>query len=141
MGRFGQQGLYSAFHWGDLKPGTAVYWAFRAFRNFDGQGARFQDVSVPTTEMPRVSLFASRDSGATRLVLVLVNRDPSVSVASKLELEGCGEATSSRMFSYAGDSKGLAEQPSPLKAGALSLTLEPFSLAVVEIKLRPAAPP
>src|SRR6185369_6769788 len=58
LGRFGQQGLDAAFHWGSLKQGTPAYWAFRAFRDFDGKGARFQDISVATREPAKVSLFA-----------------------------------------------------------------------------------
>ena len=51
LGRFGQQGLDAAFHWGGLKKDTPTYWAFRAFRNFDGQGGRFQNVSLPVREL------------------------------------------------------------------------------------------
>ena len=135
LGRFGQQGLDSAFHWGLLKEGTPDYWAFRAFRNFDGKGARFADVSMATKELAQVSLFASRDDGMTRLVLVLVNRDLTTRVAAKIELQGCGNPGSSRMFSYAADSKELTEGSSALKENVVSTTLEPFSFAVVEVKL------
>lgn len=141
LGRFGQQGLDAAFHWGQLKEGTPNYWAFRAFRNFDGKGARFADVSVATKEMPQVSLFASRDSGMTRLVLVLVNRDLTTQVAAKIELDGCGSAGSSRVFSYAANSKGLTEGSSALKENVVSTTLEPFSFAVIELKLAGGAAP
>jgi hypothetical protein len=140
LGRFGQQGLDAAFHWGELKEGTPVYWAFRAFRNFDGRGARFQDVSLATRDMAQVSLFASRDPGSTQLVMVLVNRDPTVRVATRIELDGCGNATSSRLFRYAADSKGLVEESSDLKA-SLSPSLEPFSFAVIEVKLGKNAQP
>lgn len=135
LGRFGQQGLDAAFHWGQLKEGTPNYWAFRAFRNFDGKGARFGDVSVATKEMPQLSLFASRDSGMTRLVLVLVNRDLTTRVDAKIELDGCGNAGSSRMFSYAADSKGLTEGSSVSNQNVVTTTVEPFSFAVVEVVL------
>ncbi len=141
LGRFGQQGLHAAFHWGELKDGTPNYWAFRAFRNFDGRGARFADVSVATKEMRQVSLFASRDSGMTRLVLVLVNRDLTTRVAAKIELERCGNAGSSRVFNYSANSKGLTEGSSDLNQNVVSTTLEPFSFAVVEVKLAKGAVP
>lgn len=141
LGRFGQQALDAAFLWGDLKEGTPAYWAFRAYRDFDGHGARFLDVSVATREMEGVSLFASRDGGMTRLVLVLVNRDQSLKVTSHIALQGCGQAVSTRLFSYAADSKGLTEGPSVLANNAIDVTLEPFSLAVLEVKLGQNAAP
>ena len=135
LGRFGQQGLDAAFLWGDLKLGTPTYWAFRAFRNFDGQGARFQDVSVPTREMEGVSLFASRDKDMTRLVLVLVNRSQNLKVTSNITLQGCGRTLSSRLFSYGADSKELTVGSAAIAENVVKATLEPFSLAVLDVKL------
>lgn len=136
LGRFGQQQLDSAFLWGDVKEGTPSYWAFRAYRNFDGQGARFQDVSVATREMAGVSLFASRDAAMTRLVLVLVNHNQTLKVTGRVALQGCGSAVSSRLFSYAADSKGLTAGPSEIASDAVVATLEPFSFAVLDVKLK-----
>jgi hypothetical protein len=140
LGRFGEQGLDSAFCWCDLKEGTPSYWAFRAFRDFDGHGARFQDISVATRAMDPISLFASRDSAMTRLVLVLVNRDQTVQVTSRIALQGCGAPRASRMFSYAADSKGLTEQPLRVTENMALVTLEPFSFAVIEVQLAKATP-
>jgi hypothetical protein len=137
LGRFGQQSLDAAFHWGDLKENSPAYWAFRAYRNFDGQGARFEDISVTTREMEKVSLFASRDSAMTRLVLVLVNRDQTHRASSRVAFQGCGGAVSSRLFSYGPDSKGLLLQPSEVSEGSIAVSLEPFSFAVLEVKLEP----
>lgn len=137
LGRFGQQSLDAAFHWGDLKESAPAYWAFRAYRNFDGHGARFEAISVATREMDNVSLFASRDSAMTRLVLVLVNRDQTQKVTGRVAFQGCGEAVSSRLFSYGADSKGLVQQPSEVTEGLVPVSLEPFSFAVLEVKLEP----
>jgi hypothetical protein len=136
LGRFGQQGLDAAFHWGDLKQGTPAFWAFRAFRNFDGKGGRFLDVSVPTQELEHVSLFASRDAESTKLVLVLINRDATTRVKARVQLEGCGDAESSRAFSYGAGSSGLAEHASKARGSEVSAQLEPFSFSVVEVSLR-----
>jgi Glycoside hydrolase family 44 len=138
LGRFGQQGLDAAFHWGDLKPGSPSYWAFRAFRNFDDKGGRFQDISVATREMENVSLFASRDGETKRVVLVVVNRDPTAKVTSRIGFQGCGNAIASRLFSYGPDSKALAHQPSQVVEGSIPISLEPFSFAVLDVTLAPA---
>jgi hypothetical protein len=135
LGRFGQQGVYSAFLWGNLDEGTPNHWAFRAFRNFDGAGGRFQDISVATTEAPDVSLFASRDRGMKRLVLVVANRSQTTPLSARIELEGCGNARASRLFSYAAASKGLAEQPSAIAGNVVTAELEPFSFGSLDISL------
>lgn len=136
LGRFGQQGLDSAYHWGDLKETEPAFWAFRAFRNFDGNGARFGNEALAVTETEQVSLFASRDAGRQneRLVLVLINRSAQSELAARVALEGCGEVASSRLFSYAEHSTGLKEGKATLEGAAVAATLAPYSFAVVELK-------
>jgi len=136
LGRFGQQGLDAAFFWGGPRPGTATFWAFRAFRNFDGKGGRFQDLGLKTRESDLVSLFASRDASAKHLVLVLVNRDPKRPSDAQIELDGCGRVAASHMFSYQAGSKELAADDGT-KASDTHLTarLAPFSFAVIDLEI------
>jgi hypothetical protein len=141
LGRFGQQGLDAAFHWGNLKDGTPAYWAFRAFRDFDGQGGRFQDVSLPTRELEKISLFASRDPAATRLVLVVVNQDQTLRASAQIALRGCGGVVSARRLSYGPGSSKLEPEPAELSANGVSVSLEPFSFSVIELRLDKANKP
>jgi hypothetical protein len=136
LGRFGQQGLDAAFFWGPLKKDSPVFWAFRAFRDFDGKGARFQDVSLPVQEAPMVSLFASRDERKSRLVLVVINREPAASIEAKIALDGCGPVTSSRMFSYDGGSKALSPGTADASDSGVTAKLTPFSVTVLDLKLQ-----
>jgi hypothetical protein len=135
LGRFGEQGLDYAFYWGDLKEANPNYWAFRAFRNFDGKGGRFQDVSVPVKATEHVSLFASRDTGGKRLVLVLVNRDAANKAVITLTLPGCGPLNSAQLFSFAASSKALSPAPSQVTKSGVSLVLEPYSFATLDLAL------
>ncbi len=135
LGRFGQQRLDAAFHWGELKEGTPGYWAFRAFRNFDGKGGRFQDVGLPVHEMPQVSLFASRDAAGTKLVLVLINRQSTTKQVADVLLQGCGNVTAARRFSYGVGSKELSEAASEIKPTGVAATLEPYSITVLDLSM------
>jgi len=142
LGRFGQQGLDSAFHWGDLKETDPAFWAYRAFRDYDGKGARFQDQSMAVQEGEQLSLFASRDEAASELVLVLVNRSARSEAATKVILDSCTEMASARMFSYAEHSKALTEGKATLTKDAVEATLAPFSFSVIELKAtKPKAAP
>ncbi len=143
LGRFGQQGLDAAFFYGGPTLGSPVYWAFRAFRNYDGQGARFLDVSLPTQAAEKVSLFASRDESASRIVAVLVNRDPVFAVRARIALDGCGGNPGRwKIFSYAAGSTALKEDLGAESAQGSRIELPPYSLTVVEIPMvpTPAAP-
>jgi glycosyl hydrolase family 44 len=134
LGRFGQQGLDSAFFWGGPKAGTPTFWAFRAYRNFDGHGARFLDVSLPTRESEKVSLFASRDEIGTHIVAVIVNRDPSFAVDVALNLAACGRVASRRVFSYGPASTALAEVATDkARDPRLPVDVGPYSFAVVDL--------
>jgi hypothetical protein len=135
LGRFGQKGLDAAFFWGDLKQGNPTYWAFRAFRNFDDKGGRFQDISVPTQETDKVSLFASRDASGTHLVLILVNRDPNSSVNAKIDLQSCGRVLSSKLLSYSGGMNGLAEVRSESSEAGVGGVLDSYSISVFDIQV------
>jgi len=66
LGRFGQQGVTSAFYWTAPPEGSAAFHGFLAFRNYDGKGAHFLDWSVPATGADNLSLFASRDDSGER---------------------------------------------------------------------------
>lgn len=141
LGRFGQQGLDSAFYWGGPKAGSAAFWAFRAFRNFDGAGSRFQDISLPTEEQENISLFASRDADGTRLVAVLVNRDPMLAMRARVRLDGCGKANTYRAFAYGSGSKALEQLPTKsVEIGSVTETLQPFSFAVLDIRMTTSKP-
>lgn len=138
LGRFGQQGLDAAFYWGGMKKTSPTYWAFRAFRNFDERGGRFLDFSLPAQETDGVSLFASRDASATRLVLVLVNRKPSNKQSAVITLQGCGSVASSRLFSFAEGSKAFAPGASTITETGISAQLEPFSITVLDLRVKRA---
>ncbi|MET0790910.1 MAG: glycoside hydrolase family 44 protein [Polyangiaceae bacterium] len=139
LGRFGQQGLDSAYYWGGPKPGTASFWAFRAFRNFDGQGGRFQDLALVTKEADMLSLFASRDDANTKIVAILVNRDPASPMRARIELDGCRRVISYRAFSYAAGFDKLKQETPATKVDSASVidTVPPYSIRVLDIRLAP----
>ena len=134
LGRFGQQGLDSAYYWGGPAPDSATFWAFRAFRNFDGKGGRFQDISLTTSDAGNVSLFASRDAASSKLVAVLVNRDPDVTATARIAFDGCAKAVSYRVFRFVAGGRGLTQQPSAAFDGkAVSEALAPYSITVLDV--------
>ncbi len=136
LGRFAQGGVTSAFYWTYPPDRSPAFWAFRAYRNFDGAGGHFLDRSLPTTMADGVSLFASRDAAGTHVVAVLLNLRPARAIRPRVTLTGCGAAASSKAFRYAGGPDGFTAT-SATGAGAAVATeaLPPSSITVLDLRL------
>jgi hypothetical protein len=141
LGRFGSEGITSAFYWDYPPDASPAFWAFRAYRNFDGNGGKFLDRSVPATAAYALSsVFASRSDSGDHMVLVILNNDPSGPLMAQLDLASCGTVVSSRAFSYAG---GGTEGFTPTEADprgnvrSLEQRLETYSMTVVDLRMQP----
>jgi hypothetical protein len=142
LGRFGEAGLTSAFYWTEPPDRSPAFWAFRAYRNFDGSGGRFLDWSVPVqSDGSLVSLFASRDADRRRVVAVLLNFAPLSPVAARVDLEACGEVGSARAFTYAGGRDGFEKLDAAEAHGIVSATVAPYTMTVFDLTLTPASEP
>jgi hypothetical protein len=141
LGRFAEQNLTSAFHFTYPPFRSPTFWAFRAFRNFDGRGGRFQDNYVPSrfekaSEGRGMSLFASRSDDGKRLVAVALNLEPDVARNAQVELKGCGNVKSARVMGYTGEPKGFSESKSFFQSGSnMQVLLTPWSMTVLDITL------
>ncbi len=138
LGRFGQQGITSAFYWVGPPPGSPAFVAFRAFRNYDGKGGRFLDWSVPTREAPDVSLFASRDESGAHVTAVLLNLDPNAIVQANIDVSRCGTIAARRAFSYTSGAPSLVEEAKVAASQPVSETLAPYSIKVLELTVSQA---
>ena len=142
LGRFGQQGITSAFYWLCPAAGTPAFYAFRAYRNFDGKGASFLDWSVPTTETSGVSFFASRNDDRSRFVAVLLNLQPETAADAEIDLSSCAESASGRVFEYRDGGAGFADvgMSATEGRGVAHVRIEPYSMKVLDLSvLKPPA--
>ncbi|MCC6554804.1 MAG: glycoside hydrolase family 44 protein [Polyangiaceae bacterium] len=78
LGLFAREGVHVATAWGAPGEGEIAFAAFRLFGSFDGQGGRFEPVSVRATVTngagERVQAYAA--VGQARMTVALVNEDP-----------------------------------------------------------------
>lgn len=136
LGRFGQHGLYSAFYWTYPPEGSPAFWAFSAFRNYDGRGARFLDVSLPAESPRELSAFAARSPDGRSLTVMLLNLTTTETFDAALSLKGCSLPASQRVFVWAQDPRGFTEVKAPV---GRAYRAPPQSIVVVELAL-PSAP-
>jgi Glycoside hydrolase family 44 len=133
LGRFGEQGITSAFYWDYPDRDSPAFWAFRAFRNFDGHGGRFLDESITaSSDDPRVSIFASRDAKTQHLVFVVLDLDPSKPVSAKIDASSCGQIVDERRFAYAGGPAGFTSAVDPTRDPSARLSLPAYSMTVLD---------
>jgi hypothetical protein len=86
LGIFGREGLDLATRWTTPDRNTPVYLAMRMYRNYDGQGSAFGDVSVlaAAPDPDHVSVFAATRSSDGALTVMIVAKDVSGPVELQL---------------------------------------------------------
>jgi hypothetical protein len=125
LGRFAEGGITSAFYWTTPVRGSPAFHAFRAYRNFDGAGARFEDVFLGAPSSDRLSFFIARNEASTRVTIVAVNgRDEAVRFAAAPR--SCELTGATRQFVYVSGATGLTPRA--------EATLPPQSFAVIELR-------
>jgi hypothetical protein len=137
LGRFAEHGIRSAYFWTTPKKGTPAYWAFRAFRNFDGHGAAFLDRFVTSSAPKDVSVFASRDAEGKHLVAIVLVLSNTHAYKLKFDASTCGKVESWRTLAYGGRPDGFTASKNG-KSDAIADTLNPFSIAVLDVVTSPA---
>ena len=134
LGRFGTEGVTSAYYWTSPAQWSPAFWAFRAFRNFDEHGARFQDWSVRASAIATdATLYASRDADGRHLVAVLLNVAPESPLAVRVNMASCGGIATARAFTYVGGDGGFKPSEATPAGPAVSATVPPYSITVFDV--------
>ncbi len=135
LGRFAQFGVSHAFYWTYPKKPSPAYWAFRAFRNYDGKGGRFLDRIVPTSAPSGTSVYASKDESGKTWVVVALNFSADRPADASIALDGCAAPKGVTSFLYTGGDQGFV--PGAIKADGAKLVgkLPPYSITVIEVTL------
>lgn len=130
LGIFGAQGVYAASYWPLSSNEAYCLAAFRVFRNFDGAGATFGDVSVQATssDVQSVAVYASTDSThAGRTVFVAINRSTKAKQTSFIGLTMSGTAHLYRISA----SSATGQSPvAPMAAGTQVISGPTFSVSL-----------
>lgn len=144
LGVFAQQGLFAAMFW--PPSGTYDYElaGFRAFRNYDGAGSNFGNVSVQTTSSSpgNVMVYASTDSTTSgRVVLVAINRTNASQVVAINGMTLSGTAHMYQMTATTAATQSPSAPVTPVSIGSqavsgssLTLTLPAYSVTTINIQ-------
>ena len=136
LGRFGTEGLTSAYYWTAPAEQSPSFWAFRAFRNFDGVGGRFLDWSVAAKgDAALSSMFGSRNADGTRVVAVLLNFAPFSTLSAQVGLQGCGPVSAARAFTYTGGDSGFQKFDVTSTPEGVQGVIAPYSITVFDLTM------
>ena len=148
LGIFGREALDLATLWAPLEDDQPWAYAFRLYRNYDGQGSTFGDQSLGATssEQDVLSLYAARRSGDSALTIMVINKS-ELSQDSRLALENFAmtdgakdEAESVQVYRYsASNATQIVHEDEQLLsadgAGAfLTMTFPPESITLLVIE-------
>lgn len=136
LGVFGRYGLFAACQWGLTHEDAAAFAGFRAFTDFDRQGARFGDrgLAVAGESPAENSVYAALDSkDPRRLTIVAINK---TSAPQPLRLTiGGFRARSVRSFVV---EEGAYDAPRPgdarTRAEGIELMVPPLAIVTSELR-------
>jgi hypothetical protein len=131
LGVYGREGVALATYWTYPPPDSPAGAAFRLYRNFDGKGGTFGDISVPVTSSKAgVVAFAARHSASHEMDVILVNEAGNQPATVHLNLGDFGNGVATQ-FQVAPGASTITK--SPLADPSQPITLPPFSATLVRV--------
>jgi hypothetical protein len=137
LGIYGREDVYYAAYWGMPPVGSPTGWAFRLYRNYDGNGATFGSTSVRavSSNTDLLSSYAALDDRGSKLTIVLINRDPRKAAEIVLNTGGFKAASAGLQYKY-GSADLSRIVPEPLEVtglGEVHVTVPSYSMTLVEL--------
>lgn len=136
FGRFADEGVFGAYYWPFPKIDSPAYFAFRAFRNFDGKGARFLDALVPTKTASPLSVWTSKDETGKHMVAIVLNMSTDHAASSTIAFDGCGTIEKNETYVFTTGSKDFTKSKLDAKDNVLSGVIPPYSISVLDVRLK-----
>jgi len=135
LGIFGSQGLDLATLWGPPKPTDPGAFAYKMYRNYDGQGGAFGETGVNgvSTDQGKLAIYAAvrSDSNLTAMVINKTGGD----LTSTVSLANFQAASTAHVWRYSGANLGaIVAQPDVSTSGnAVTATFPANSLTMLVV--------
>jgi hypothetical protein len=132
LGVYGREGVSMANYWPYPPQNTPGSAAFRLYRNYDGHGATFGDLSVPVTSGSRqVAVFASRHSDTGEVDLIVANESLTQTATVSLQVTDAASYKAQQFVIHPGSAE---ISPEALDSLSAPLSLEPLSVRLIRLK-------
>jgi hypothetical protein len=123
LGIFGRDGMDLASIWGTVDAQNTHGFAFRMYRNYDGNGGAFGDTSVRATsaDASKLSIFAAARSSDGALTVMIINK-LTADLTTTVNLAQFRPANRAQVYRFQGSNpRAIVRQPD-LRAGTASVT-------------------
>ena len=134
LGIFGRESAYLADYWTYPGPNSPGSLAFALYRNADGSGNGFGDVSchAQSEDSNRLSSFAAVDSTTGDLTLILVNKLRKATVTAPITLRGATGLVHPVLYRLLSGKPALVrEAGNTLHGDTYSVKLPPYSALLI----------
>ncbi len=143
LGIFGREGLDMATMWGPPSSTQPVAYAFRMYRNYDGQGGSYGDTWVQSSsaDQDQLAVYGAQRSSDGALTLMVINKTGN-DVASNLSLADFTPAATAQVYTYSGANASAIVRGAdlPVSASGFTATYPANSITLLVIPQGSAAP-
>ncbi|MEU4247645.1 glycoside hydrolase family 44 protein [Amycolatopsis sp. NPDC026612] len=134
LGIFGREGLDLATIWGEPKPTDPAAYAFRMYRNYDGAGSRFGDVSVSaaSSDQGQLAIYGAQRRCDGALTMMVVNKT-GTDLTAPTSIAGVPGNAKAQRFTYSpGDLSSIVRGADlPVRRGRVSATYPANSITLL----------
>jgi hypothetical protein len=138
LGIFGREQLDMATLWGPPTSAQPGAYAFRMFRNYDGNGSMFgeQSVSASSANQDQLSVYAALRGSDAALTVMVINKT-SNNLTSTVSLANYPPLAGATVYRYSGTKLNGIEQLAsiPVSASGFQTTFSANSITLVVIPL------
>ncbi len=136
LGIFGREGLDLATLWSPPSASEPGAFAFRMYRNYDGQGSSYGDTWLRSTSAAqgKLAIYAAQRSSDDALTLMVINKTGE-NLTSKLDLSGFSPSGSAEVYRYSAANLGaiVRETNQPISASGFTATYPASSITLMVI--------
>jgi Glycoside hydrolase family 44/Bacterial Ig-like domain (group 3) len=140
LGIFGREPLDFANMWSAPGAQDPIAFAFRMFRNYDGNGSQFGDTSISgvSSDQGQLSIYAAQRSSDNAVTILVINKTTGA-LTSSIALSNLVLPATAQVYSYSQASLTSIAHPSDaaISSGSLSYTFPGYS--AVMFVVQPAA--
>jgi hypothetical protein len=137
LGIFGREPLDFANMWS--APGTQdpIAYAFRMFRNYDGNGSQFGDTSISavSSDQGSLSIYAAQRSSDNAVTILVINKT-TTALTSAIALANLSPPATAQVYSYSQASLTSIAHPSDvaITSGSVSYTFPGYSAVLFVVQ-------
>ncbi len=144
LGIFGREGLDLATLWSPPAATDPGAFAFRMYRNVDGAGSGFGDVSVraASADQGQLAVYAAQRTADGALTLMVINKTAN-NLTSAVSLAGVTPAGAAQVYRYSAANLAaiVRQADQPVTAGGFIATFPANSITLLVVPTGASAPP